>query len=266
MGRAKGGLAVVAGLAGVWAFSLVVAGFAANGCQRRGVEARIGKSLDGKAAFASTSLSLLRGRFVGEGLTIDKEEALGSLRVRVRELDADLLPLGAALLDSRPRELILTGVELEATSLALFRTRHRGGRPFSVDALELRDVHLAAVPIGFLPSLGRLEVRIDRVRAGPTVLRTPLSWVFSLQELAATIDLPAGVRVRLEYANGRMRAQGGVFGSTPVEIPFALPKLDPARELEQLQELGLSLLERITVSQAESLLKSGWDAIKSVVP
>jgi hypothetical protein len=257
---------IATGAAALWIAALIVAGFAANGCQRRAVEARIARSLEATAAFDDSSLTLLRGGFTGTGLSITKQSALGSLRVRVDELDADLAPFGIALADSRPRVLRLSGVELEATSLEILRVARRGGRPFAVDALELRDVHFVAMPVGLMPGLGRIEVTISRARSGPTVLRTPLSWVFALEELTAAIALPGGVHVELAYANGTLRAKGGVFGATAVELPFAIPVADPAREIEQLQSLALELAKQMTLTQAESWLDRGWDAVRSVVP
>lgn len=257
---------ITVGALALWAVALVVAGTAASSCQTRKIADRIGRSLDATARFGDGSLALVRGAFTGRDLTIDKDEVLGTLRVRVRSLDADLLPMGLALVDARPRRLELAGVEIEASSLALLRARRAHGTPFTVDALALRDVHLAAVPIAALPGLGRIEVHLDRVEAGPTVLRTPLSWVFSLRELAATVDLPAGVRVHLEYAGGVLHAQGGVLGSRMVEVPLAIPTLDPARELDQLQALGLDLLEKIAVSGARSWLEDQWDTVKGWLP
>ena len=257
---------VAASLFALWTVALIVAGFAAVGCQRRRVEGRIARSFEATAAFGDADLSLLRGTFHGTDLAIAKDVTAGTLRVKVKQLDAELAPLGIALVDSRLRELRLSGVELEASNLALLQTRSHGGKPFAVDALELRDVHLAAMPTMILPSFGRLEVHLERATAGPTVLRTALSWVFSLRSLVARVDLPGGVTIRLAYDHGRLRAQGGMFGSTPVEVPFAIPVLDPAHEMEQLAALGIELVQKMTMRQAEEWLDRGWDSLKQALP
>lgn len=257
---------MAAGLFALWSIALIAAGFFAEGCQRRRIEARIARTFEATVAFGDADLSLLRGKFSGTDLAIAKEVTAGTLRVKVASLDAELAPLGLALIDSRLRSLRLTGVELEASSLALLRTRKGSGKPFAVDALELRDVHLAAMPTMLLPSFGRLEVHLERATAGPTVLRTALSWVFSLETLVARIDLPGGVTIRVSYEGGKLRAQGGMFGSTPVEVPFAIPVLDPAREMEQLQALGIELVQKMTVRQAEEWLEGGWDSLKQALP
>jgi hypothetical protein len=247
--------------------ALVVLGFAAEGCMTRRIEERIAFAFDAKARFADSDLSLLRGGFTAEGLLVTKDGG-GSLRLTVAEVDADLAPFGWALYDHYPSTLELSGIRLEASSLALLRTRGReGSKPFRVDELVIRDVHLAAMPTSLLPSLGRLEIHIDRARAGPVVMRTALSWVFSLEELVAEVSLPGGVSVALEYADGTLRVQGGAFGATPIEVPFAIPVLDPMREVEQLQDIGIELAKKITYEQAESWLKRQvWDRVDDIVP
>lgn len=261
----RAGTALV-GAVVVWCAALVVAGYAAAGCQQRKVEARIAKAFEGNAAFDDAQLSLLRGKFGGDDLLITKASPLGVMTVKVRRLEADLPPMGWALVDAHMRELRLSDVELTASTLELLRPRNRGGKPFSVDGLVLDNVHLVTAPVPAMPALGRLEVTIEHARAGPTVLRTALSWVFSLQELVARVDVGGGVTVKVEYRNGKMKASGGVFGGGWVDVPFAIPILDPAHELEQLATMGLDLAAKMTVQQAEGWLQRGWDAMKRAVP
>ena len=269
--QARTPLRRIASLAGgvlvLWCVALVVFGFAANGCMTRRVEERIAYAFDAKATFAGSSLSLLRGGFTADDLVVTKDVG-GSLRLTVDEVDADLGPLGWALWDHSPSRLELSGIRLEASSLALLKTRRRaGGKPFRVDELVINDAHLAAMPTSLLPSLGRLEIHIERARTGPVVMRTALSWVFSLEELVAKVALPGGVALELAYADGKLRVKGGAYGAVPIEVPFAIPILDPAREMEQLQELGLELAKQITIQQAEDWLqRQVWDRVKSVVP
>ena len=102
----------------------------------------------------------------------------------------------------------------------------------------------------------------ERGRAGPCVLRSALSWVFSLEELVARVDLPGSVTVRLDYRGGQLRVAGGMFGATPVEVPFTIPELDPARETEQLKEMAMELARKLAVEQAESWAKRQWERLK----
>jgi hypothetical protein len=254
-------LRVLVGALGVWCVALVIAGYAAAGCQKRRVEQRIARAFEAKVGFGDADLSLLRGRFGGDDLTIAKDTPIGTLRVHVGRLEAELAPLGLALVDGGMRALRLSDVNLEATTLELLRATRRGGKPFAVDELELTNVRLVTMPTTLVPGLGKLELTIQHARAGPTVLRTPLSWVFSLRELVARVDVEGGVSVRVEYRGGVLRASGGVLGSTWVDVPFAIPVLDPAREMEQLAALGVDLAAKMTLRQAESILQQGWDAV-----
>jgi hypothetical protein len=263
--RLKRAVKTLGGVVAAWCAALVVAGYAAAGCQQRKVEARIAKAFEGDAAFGDAQLSLLRGTFGGDDLKVTKTSPLGTMTVTVGRLEADLPPLGWALVDAHLRELRLRDVELTASTLELLRPRNRGGKPFSVDGLVLDDVHLVTAPATVMPALGRLEVTIEHARAGPTVLRTALSWVFSLDELVARIDVGDGVTVKVEYRDGKMKASGGVFGGGWVEVPFVIPVLEPAHELEQLATMGIDLAEKMTVRQAEGWLQRGWDAMRGAV-
>ncbi len=57
-----------------------------------------------------------------------------------------------------------------------------------------------------------------------------------------------------------LRASGGVFGSTPVELPFAIPVTgdgdDAQLEIQKLVELGKQLAEELVERRAKEWLKS----------
>lgn len=256
---------VLTGALAVWCVALIVAGYAAAGCQQRKIEARIATAFEGDARFGDAQLSLLRGSFGGDDLAIKKTSPLGTMTVTVGRLEADLAPLGWALVDAHMRELRLSDVELAASSFELLRPRNRGGKPFAVDGLVLDNVHFVTPSVPLMPALGALEVTIDHARCGPTVLRTALSWVFSVEELVARVDVGGGVTVRVDYRGGNMKASGGVFGGGWVDVPFTIPVVEPAHELEQLARMGVDLAEKMTVQQAEGLLERGWEAVKRAV-
>jgi hypothetical protein len=81
-----------------------------------------------------------------------------------------------------------------------------------------------------------------------------------MQELRASIELPAGMTVHLVYQGGVMSASGSVFGAGPVEIPVTLPvrsAADDARaELARLVELGKDVAERLVARRAKEWLRS----------
>jgi len=111
-----------------------------------------------------------------------------------------------------------------------------------------------------VPELGRIEIKVDRVVAGPTTFKTPLSWMFSMQELSATLSLPAGIVVKLHYANGVLTAAGGIFGSKPVALPVAIPIPDSAddakAEIAKLVSFGKALATELVEKRAKDWIKS----------
>jgi hypothetical protein len=151
-------------------------------------------------------------------------------------------------------------VRLEVSTLAVFRFKKPRKKPLRVQRVEINDAVLAFSPSAFLPELGKIEIKVDYVEAGETVFKTPMSWIFSMKELRATLDLPAGIVIKLHYQGGVLRASGGVFGTTPVELPVAIPITgegdDAQVEMKKLVELGKHLAEELVEKRAKDWLKS----------
>lgn len=251
---------IVVGVVVAWALALVVLGFAYGERTGRGVAARVGESLQGTATFAGADLSLLRGGLGLDGLRVRRDDPIGRLSLDVAALRCDLPPLGLALVDRECRELAIDGLRLEASALGILRLKKARRPPTRADRVLLRDAVLAFAPSAFAPNLGRVEIRVETAEAGPTVFRTPLSWLFALRELRAAFDLPAGLTVRLAYRAGILSASGSLFGSAPVEIPISLPVReatdDGKAELERLVDFGRSIAERLVARRARDWLRS----------
>ncbi|MBP9207862.1 MAG: hypothetical protein KBG28_28110 [Kofleriaceae bacterium] len=254
-----------AGLVVGWLVVLLVAGLVGRGCARDHLTARIGASLRATASIDEVDLGLVRGRAAAHGLRIRKDEG-GHLRISIRRAEVALAPLGLVAFDRRPRMVELDGVALEASTLAVLAAPDRKGQPIHVGGLVARDVHLTFLPTALLPWLGRVEVAIERVEAGPTVLYSALSWVFSLRSLRARITVAAGVTLVLEVDRGKLRVSGGLIGATPVEVPLVLPRLDPKREMTQLVGVIKDLVTQLAIDRAGGWLKQQvWDRVRDVV-
>jgi hypothetical protein len=233
---------------------LVIAGWIAGGVVARDVRGRLAASLDAEAEVGGASVSLLRGAASVRDISVRREHD-GHLTIELERVALDLAPLGAVVWDREPRAVEVRGGRLEVSGLGVLRLPARPERPpIRVGGLAIDDCVLALTATGVWPGLTRIELTIDRARSGATVLRTALSWLFTLDELVARVELPAGVTVRLEYRHGMLSAAGGPFGSMPVVIPFAIPRVDDADEVEQLAALGKELGKQLALAQARRWL------------
>jgi hypothetical protein len=165
-----------------------------------------------------------------------------------------------ALVDLSCGDLIVDKVRLTMTSAAVLQLRKPRHKPLHVDHVEIRDAVLTFSPSAFLPDLGKIEIRVDYVEAGPTTFKTPVSWLFSMRELRATLDLPADIVLKLAYKDGVLTAQGSIFGSAPVSLPVSLPTANSAddakAELARLITFAKDLAENLLEARAKNWLKS----------
>lgn len=251
-------LKIAVGAFALWLAVLVIIGVVYGGRAGDRVASRIADSLVAEVTLDGSSLALIRGHLVIDKLAVRKED-LGHLAIDIEKIRCELPPLGIALIDHECRDLIVRGVRLEVSAAAVFQLKNPKRKPLRVRHVEIHDAVLTFSPSAFLPSLGRISIKIDHAEAGPTTFKTPLSWVFTMTSLAATIELPAGITVKLAYANGVLTAAGGIFGSAPVALPLSIPipqSADEAKEeVRKLVELGRNLAEQLVARRAEDWLK-----------
>ena len=243
----------------VWIAGLFVAGFVLADRTGKSVAARVATTLQATATYDGASLGLVGGSLTLEKLKVRRDDVVGHLALDVGAIECDLPPLGLALVDRTCGVLEVRDIALEVSSTALFEIKRPKKKPFRADRVVVDNAKLAFMPSAFFPSFGRVEIRIEHAEAGPTTFKTPLSFLFALRALKATIDLPAGGTLQLHYANGKLRAAGGVMGSTPVELPIALPVIDSAddaqAEMAKLVAFGKDLAERLVRQKAEDWLR-----------
>ncbi len=228
---------------------LVLAGAMLGDCVKRRVRDRIAESLQAEVTIGDASLSLVRGRIELEDIHIVGRRG-GTVDIAVRRIDADLAPLGWALIDGDPRTVAVRGVDMTLSGRGMFEMRRPEARPLDVERFELEDVHLAVMPTTLLPELGRIDIGVQRARTGPVELRTGVSWIFKLEELAATAELPGSISVAVGYAEQELSLGGAAFGSRPMRLRFVLPEVDPDQfEIAQLGKLAKQLAKQL-VKQA----------------
>jgi hypothetical protein len=242
------------GATGIWMVLLVLMGWFGDGCARQRTERRLAGSMKAKVSIGEMDIGLLTGSAELHDVRIEREDR-GVLRMSIRRIDADLPPFGLALVSKRLGEVVVRGVDVQVTAMGVLDLRGASREPVTFERLDLRDAHVKLDAVSLLPGVAGLDLTIERAIAGRTTLRTPLSWIFSLRELRATVDLPAGATATLHYKDGTLRIAGSMFGSEPLELPFAIPVLEPARELEQLAEMGRALASELAAELGARFLE-----------
>lgn len=259
MSRGMRLLSYAAGAFAMWLVGLVVIGAVHGPRTGDSVARRLGDSLVAPASVGDADLALVRGRLALDRLQVRKDD-VGHLALDVAAIRCELPPLGLALVDRTCRELVIDGFRLEASSAAVLQPPRQKRAPIRAERVEIRDAVLAFAPSAFVPGLGRIELAIEHVVAGPTTFKTPLSWVFALRELRARLALPGSITLNVGYADGVLTATGGIFGSRPVAIPVAIPVADAAddaqAETTRLVRLGRDLAERLVARRAQDWLRS----------
>jgi hypothetical protein len=245
---------IAAGCVAGWLIVLFVLGLALGSRQARHTKDRLAESLQATVTLGDSELALIRGRWSIGRLAVRHDAAIGRLALDVASVRCELAPLGWALLDRDCRELAVAGVRLEVSSTALFKQKRPKQPPVRAERVIIDDAVLVFLPTAFAPNLGRMEVAIEHAESGPTVLRTPLSWLFSLEVLRAKLALPAGITLHLGYQQGMLTAAGSLFGSSPVAVPLQLPLASAARdahdEMQQLLQIGKDIAERLVAKRA----------------
>ena len=244
----------------VWMSALLIIDVVVGARQSSTTAARLGESLQATAAIGDLDVALVRGAFSLQHLSVHRDDLVGHLALEIAEVDCSLAPLGWALIDRGCRTLAVRGVRLEASSAALFKLQHHKHAPIRADRFTIDDAELTFSPSAILPSLGRVAIRIDHAEAGRTVFVTPLSWIFTLEQLRAHVELPADLALELTYEHGELTAAGSMLGATPVKLPLPLPTVaqdaDAHAQVEALVKLGSDLAERLLAQRAGAWLRS----------
>ena len=212
-------------------------------------------------AVASSDLALIRGRLTLDNLAVRRDDLVGHLSIDVTNVRCELAPMGWALVDRDCGELAVKGVRVEVSSAALFKMKKpQCTKPITADRVVIDDATFVFLPSAFAPNMGRIEIAIEHAVAGRTVMRTPLSWLFALEELKARFELPANITVHLEYRMGMLTVAGSIFGSQPIALPVQIPAASAAQdaheEMRLLLQTGKDIAERVVAQRATDWLRN----------
>src|SRR6185503_10408086 len=172
---------VAAGVLVGWIVILFFLGFALGSRQERKTTERIAESLQALVTIEDSDLALIRGRWTLDKLAIRHDDVLGKLSIDVAGVRCELGPLGWALVSRDCSELAISGVRMEVSSTALFKVKRPKRKPIFAHRIVIDDAQFVFLATSIAPSLGRVAIAIEHAESGPTVLRTPLSWLFTLQ-------------------------------------------------------------------------------------
>jgi hypothetical protein len=243
---------ILGGVLLLWFALLVVLGFAYGGSRGERIAERLGEAVKGEGGVEGSDLALVRGRLSVEQLRVRRDDEVGKLALDISELRCELPPVGIALFDSECRELVLDGLALDVSTFDVFRVQ-RPKRP----PMRAREVTIENATIGVPLETGRVDIKLAYIIAGPTVFKTPVSWLFELRGLRATVTMPLGT-VELAYLNGVLVAWGGIF-TTPLVLAVPPPALDPAddnrAELARIVGWGKALAKRVLKENLKSLMR-----------
>jgi hypothetical protein len=228
---------LVGSLAAAYLAFIALGGLLLRGCVEDRARERIASALDAEVTIGSSSFSVWRGRVELEDVVAVRKRG-GAVELRIDSVAAELAGWGLLLFDRDVDRASVRGAHLSLSARGLAAMAKGGREPLEVGELVVEDSSVAVMPTALVPGLGRVEARLTKATARPARLTGGLSWLDQLMELDATLSAPAGVAVTLRYRPGALALSGSWFGSTPIEIPFAIPDLDPeADEIEHLRVL-----------------------------
>lgn len=240
-------------LLALYPVALVIAGWAARGLVADTVRDRLAASLDGTARVGSVDLALVRGQATLRDLAVERQH-LGTLRLAIARIDVELAPLGAVVFDRTARRIAVDGARLTISGGGALDLPPRRTPPIAVGGVVVTDSVLEIVATTALPQLGRVRITLDHVVCGPTRFRTALSWLFALESMAATVELPGDHAFTLGYRDRRFVVTGGPFGPDPVVLPVEVPRVAAEDEAAQLRALAFDLGTQLVAKR----LKRWW--------
>jgi hypothetical protein len=255
MGKLRRFMVLALAVWGTYLLLLIGLGVALRGRVAERVEQRMAAALDAEVEVGRVSLSLLTGSIELGDIRVERRQG-GHVAIQIERIEVDVAPLGWVIFDREPEHVSVRGARMSVDAPGVLTLPEQPERPpLRIGGMYLEDIRLEMKISDWLPGLGRIEVAIDRGRAGPVALQGSLDWVFAVRELNASAELPGSRQVTIDYGEGTLRLGGGPLGSLgslgslgarPVSVPFELPAPPPgAPEAEKIRILGHAIIKAV---------------------
>jgi hypothetical protein len=252
MGKLRRFMVLALAACATYALLLVGLGVALRGCVAERVEQRMAAALDAEVEVGHASLNLLTGSIELGDIRVERQQG-GHVAIQIERIEVDAAPLGWVVFDRVPEHVNVRGARMSVDAPGVLSLPEQPERPpLRIGGMYLEDIRLEMKIIDWLPGLGRIEIAIDRGRAGPVVLQGSLDWIFAVRELNASAELPGPRQVTIDYGEGTLRLGGGppgspgFLGARPVSVPFELPAPPPgAQEAEKLRILADAIIKAV---------------------
>lgn len=252
----------------LWLLTLAIVGEVGGNWVSRRMQEKLSAGLGAEVKIGGVDIGLVRGRFEVAQMQLSRKD-IGAMRIEIQKAYADTAPLGFALIErDRAYKLTIDGLLIELSSWAVLAPPPGSPLAFHVEEFDFSRVELLLAPTLLLPGAGSVELKIERAKGGPTTLRSAVSWLFSVDELDARVELLAGATATIKYRGNKQLEQGGerkgtlTIGSSLLDkeltIPLTLPTVVDGDELTALRQLGARVTKEVTKSKAAQMIKKLW--------
>ena len=151
------------------------------------------------------------------------------------DVRCELAPLGWALCRSRlPRARDPRHAARGVDGGAVQAAAAGDAKPIHTDRLVIDDAELVFSPSAIMPNLGRVEITIEHAESpARRCFARRCRGCSRSRSCARASSCPRASRCTCAIANGKLSAAGTLFGSAPVEVPFALPLAEAAQDAHE---------------------------------
>lgn len=210
-------------------------------------------------------VSLLRGRIQVHGIHAQRT-GIGTASVDIGSLDIQVAAMGWALIDDALQRVDIDDAHLQLSAVGAATLRSSDSEPLQVGEFTITRSSATLVATGFLPSIGKAELKVERAHALDLQIKDAMSWLYQTDQLVASLQAPGDLDVGLQYGDQRMTVTGSVLGSDAITVPFVWPIPDPTElELEQIMSVAKALGKIVAKEYARRKAQDMWEDVAEAI-